>query len=85
MFERTTETASDIQTKYSVKLGNRIRDLRKSRGLSQMALSEMCGCSNEMISYLENGCIYAPRVWLIASIAQAFGVTIDELIGLEEV
>lgn len=77
-------SAQQLEEQHHIGLGERVRDLRKSYGVTQTELGEMIGCSNETISYLEHGGQYAPRVWMIAAIAQVFGVTVDYLIGLDQ-
>jgi transcriptional regulator with XRE-family HTH domain len=61
-----------------VKLGEKIRTLRKQRGLSQEVLAEHLGVSFQAISKWENGSTM-PDVMLIPAIASFFGVSTDEL------
>lgn len=59
---------------------NRIRDLRKSRGISQAALAKVIGVAQNTLSYWENGKYDADNKSLTA-IADYFGVTVDYLLG----
>lgn len=67
-------------------IGNRIRELRKQRGLTQDQLANSIGVSFQAVSKWENG-ISLPDIALVPSIANYFGVTLDELFDfhLEEV
>lgn len=62
-----------------VQIGKRVGELRKRRGLSQLALAEMVDRSPTYISYIENGlkCMSLPT---LVSIANALQVTADELL-----
>ena len=61
-----------------MKLGEKIRTLRKQRGLSQEVLAEHLGVSFQAISKWENDSTM-PDVMLIPAIASFFGVSTDEL------
>ncbi len=58
----------------------RLRRLRKRRGLSQQALAERCGLSKNMIGRYEHG-NRIPNIYTAREIADVFGVTIDYLCG----
>ncbi len=59
-------------------LGNKIRTLRKQRGITQVQLAEAIGISFQAISKWENG-IALPDITLAPALASYFGVTMDEL------
>ena len=61
-----------------MKLGEKIRTLRKQRGLSQETLAEHLGVSFQAVSKWENDSTM-PDVMLIPAIASFFGVSTDEL------
>lgn len=63
-------------------LGNRIRQLRRRDGCTQEMLAEVLGVTPQAISRWESGGSY-PDMNLIPSIANYFGVTIDELFGYQ--
>lgn len=60
------------------KLGVRISQMRKERGLTQEALSQKLGVSPQAVSKWETG-IGCPDIALLPVIAEAFSVTIDDL------
>lgn len=61
-------------------LGNNIRQLRRRDKRTQEALAEALGVTSQAVSRWEAGGSY-PDMNLIPSIANYFGVTIDELFG----
>ena len=61
-----------------VKIGEKIRELRKRRGISQEKLAEHLGVTFQAVSKWESGATM-PDVLLIPAIASFFGVSTDEL------
>jgi transcriptional regulator with XRE-family HTH domain len=64
------------------KLGQRIADLRRSRGLTQEQLAEALDCSVEFISLVERG-VNAPSVAGLEKFAKALKVDVRELFTFE--
>lgn len=71
---RTRKTGSDF--------GDRLTELRKERGLTQVQLAEALGGTQRAISYYENECDFPPGPVLI-ELARVLGVTTDELLGVK--
>jgi transcriptional regulator with XRE-family HTH domain len=67
----------------SVRLGERVRDLRRGRGLTLNGLAELSGVSRAMISKLERG-EKNPTLVVAAKLAEGLGVTLSRLAGMEE-
>ena len=63
-------------------LGSKIRELRRRDGRTQEALAQALGVTSQAVSRWESGGSY-PDMNLIPSIANYFGVSIDELFGYE--
>lgn len=61
-------------------LSERIRDLRKARGLSQGELAERIKVSRPAVTQWENGDTKNLRIDNLLSLARAFDMTVDELI-----
>lgn len=61
----------------------RLQELRERRGLSQSALSELCGLSKNMIARYERG-ERIPSIVDAALIAEYFDVSLDYLYGREK-
>ena len=61
-------------------LGTKIRELRHRDGRTQEALAEALGVTSQAVSRWESGGSY-PDMEIMPSIANYFGVTIDELFG----
>lgn len=64
-------------------IGNRIKELRKERGMTQEKLAETVGISFQAVSKWENG-LALPDITLVPKLAQLFGVTIDNLFAYNQ-
>ena len=62
----------------AMKIGEKIKEFRKSKNISQESLAKALGVTFQAVSKWETGTT-APDVSLIPSIASFFGVSIDEL------
>lgn len=62
---------------------NRIRELRKARGWSQLRLGERLGVSRQTVNAIETG-KYDPGLPLAFRIARTFGETIESIFTPEE-
>lgn len=60
-----------------IKFKNRIKDLRNFRGLTQTELANMCGCSQNTISAIENG-ISCPSAYLSGLIVENLRVSWED-------
>ncbi|MBQ1405856.1 MAG: helix-turn-helix domain-containing protein [Oscillospiraceae bacterium] len=65
-----------------IALGERIKALRHRDGKTQEALAGELGVTSQAVSRWEKGICY-PDMELIPSIANSFGISIDELFGYE--
>ena len=65
-----------------IALGERIKQLRQRDGRTQEALAAELGVTAQAVSRWEKGNCY-PDMELIPSIANYFGISIDELFGYE--
>ena len=63
-----------------IKLGEKIKELRNRDGRTQENLADALGVTNQAVSRWEKNGSY-PDMELIPSIANYFGITIDELFG----
>lgn len=63
-------------------LGQRIADIRCSKGISQICLAEMADISKEHLSNLERG-NKLPSAKTLAKISNALEVSLDTLIGID--
>jgi transcriptional regulator with XRE-family HTH domain len=60
-------------------LATRLRHLRESRGLTQRALSAKSGVSQGGILHIERGRVTRPSYDVVAKLAAALGVGVEEL------
>lgn len=63
-------------------LSERIVYYRKKCGLTQEELAEKCSVTPQAVSKWENG-LASPDISLLPRLAEVFGITTDELLGVE--
>lgn len=66
------------------RIGDKIKEIRISKGLDQKQLADMVGISKSSISEWEN-CKRVPRMSTLRKIAEALGVDVWEIIGFNEI
>lgn len=67
-----------------LQIGERLRMLRSEMGVTQEQLSEALDVSAQSVSRWELGICY-PDIELLPAIANYFGVTMDELVGMDRI
>ena len=67
-----------------MELGEKLQELRKSRGLTQEELAEALYVSRTAVSKWESGRGY-PSLDSLKEISSYFGVTLDELLSAEKI
>ena len=67
----------------SIRIGKNIKRFRKERELSQEMLAERLGVTFQTVSHWEREETY-PDITILPAIANFFGVTVDELLGVSE-
>jgi len=60
-------------------LAKNIRKLRGEKNISQDKLSKLAGIAHNTIIKIETGLIKNPKIETVQNIADAFGVSLDEL------
>ena len=65
-------------------IGENLKKLRKLRELTQEQLADILGVSFQAVSKWERGEVY-PDIELLPTIAEYFGITTDELMGMKEI
>lgn len=60
-----------------VVIGEKIKELRLEKGLSQMQLGKLIGVSQKAVDYWERS-VNEPKASYIIALVKAFGVTYDE-------
>jgi transcriptional regulator with XRE-family HTH domain len=71
-----------VSVSLRIRVGARLRDLRRARGLSQGELGRACDVSQREISSYEHGKAF-PRLDRLEAIATALGVDPGELFRVE--
>ena len=64
-------------------IGENLRRLRRAADMTQEQLADKLGVAYQSVSRWENGTTY-PDMEFLPVLAGIFGVTVDELIGMEE-
>ena len=62
-------------------ISRRIKELRKKSEWSQQKLAEKAGVSYNTITKIEQGAATMPTIQTMIKIADAFGISLDELVG----
>lgn len=63
-------------------LGNRLREARTARNLTQAALAELVGVSRKTINTVENG-VFVPSTTLALKLARALECKVEHIFSLE--
>jgi len=64
------------------RLGNRLKQWRAARNMTQAQLAEVIGVSRKTINTIENG-VFLPSVLLGLKLARAFGTSVESLFFLK--
>lgn len=83
MSEREIKGPGIVDEVASGRLGERVRSLRRERGLTLDGLAARSGVSRAMISKLERG-EKSPTLVVAAKVAEGLGVGLPQLVGAEE-
>ena len=83
MNEGRTRGLDLVEEVSSGRLGERVRVLRRERGLTLDVLAGRSGVSRAMISKLERG-EKNPTLVVAAKVAEGLGVSLSQLVGVEE-
>lgn len=65
------------------KFGNRLREVRTARGLTQTELAERIGVSRKTVNTVENG-IFVPSTLIALALAHELGVKVEDIFFLDE-
>src|SRR5215203_3068827 len=76
-------SADMVDEVASGRLGERVRELRRERGLTLDGLGGRSGVSRAMISKVERG-EKNPTLVVAAKVAEGLGVSLSQLVGVEE-
>ena len=72
---------TDDERKRMAKLGGTVALLRQKERMSIREFAKKAGLNHSDIFRLENGNTTNPSIFLIARLAKAFGLTVDELMN----
>lgn len=60
------------------RLGNRLKEIRTAKGLTQTDLAALVGVSRKTINTVEN-CVFIPSTLLALALARTLNCTVEEL------
>jgi len=63
-------------------LGNRLRELREAKGLTQAQLADLIGVSRKTVNTVENG-VFIPSTVVALKLAGALGCSVEQLFFLD--
>ena len=69
------------ETLDAMALGKRLQAARQTAGFTQQGLCQKAGLSYSTLAKIERGAIRSPSVFTVQTIAEALGLSLDELIG----
>ena len=69
-----------MESKQNNKLGIKIKSLRQKAGLSQDELARKSDVTYTTLTKVETGVIKSPSVFVVAKIAKALKISVDDLI-----
>lgn len=75
-----TSENSRLREEFTQRLSERLRDVRKSKKMTQQEVAEKAGLHLTYIGHLEAG-KYHPTMFVVWKIAKALGVSLDELVN----
>lgn len=67
-----------------ISLADKLKELRKTKNVSQEKFAEYLGVSYQAVSKWENG-VTSPDILLLPDIARYYGITVDELLQVEKI
>ena len=65
------------------RLGNRLKELRTARGLTQTELAVQIGVSRKTVNTVENS-VFVPSTILALALAKTLGTTVEQLFYIVE-
>ena len=77
---RSAEGLAETTAITIAKIGNRIRELRRRRGMTLQAIARISGLSPSMISLVERGRA-SPSIGSLIVVANALGISMSELVA----
>ncbi|MDP2672162.1 MAG: helix-turn-helix transcriptional regulator [Candidatus Daviesbacteria bacterium] len=76
----STSDNTRLKVDFTQNLSERLRDVRKSKKMTQQEVAEKAGLHLTYIGHLEAG-KYHPTMFVVWKIAKALGVSLDELVN----
>ena len=68
----------------SIDIGDKIKTMRISKGMSQNTLAKKAGIAQSTLSYVESGC-KQPKFETLQSVCRGLGIGVFELLAYDEI
>ncbi len=69
-----------METKHKREIGDKIKQLRMKKGLTQDVLARKCDMPYTTLTKIESNAITKPSIQTVIKIAKGLGISIDDLI-----
>lgn len=82
MIELPEKRLEELKTTIPIKIGNRVREIRKQKGLTQTQLAELVGKDRQYLYKIEKA-VVTPNVVTISALAIAMEVELKEFFNIK--
>ena len=82
MIELSENRLNELKTSIPIKIGERVRFLRKQKGLTQTELAELVGKDRQYLYKIEKA-VVTPNVVTISALAIAMEIPLKEFFNIE--
>ena len=82
MIELSEKQINDLKKNIPIKIGERVRYLRKSKGLTQTQLAELVGKDRQYLYKIEKA-VVTPNIVTISEIAMALEIPLKDIFDIE--
>ena len=72
-----------MEASYNYIIGQRVRELRREKNITQYELAAKLQCSISLVAMLESGKV-SPYISTLSKLSDIFNISIDYLIGLTD-
>lgn len=82
MIELSEKRLEELKATIPIKIGNRVREIRKQKGLTQTQLAELVGKDRQYLYKIEKA-VVTPNVVTISALAIAMEIELQEFFSIE--
>ena len=82
MIELSEKQLNELKKSIPIKIGERVRSLRKSKGLTQTQLAELVGKDRQYLYKIEKA-VVTPNIVTISALAMALEVPLRDIFDID--